>query len=53
MRGDAMDDAAREQPTEIEVAVNCYVVDGEKLVGVVPLRVVVDRRRRRRRSPTS
>lgn len=28
----------RDRATEIEVAANCYVLDGEKLVGVVPLR---------------
>jgi len=30
----------RANTAEIEVGVNCYVVDGAKLVGVVPLRVV-------------
>ncbi len=30
----------RDNATKIEVAANCYVVDGEKLVGVVPLREV-------------
>ena len=42
--GDAMD-ILRQNADEIEVAVNCYVCDGKKLVGVVPLRVLstVDR----------
>ena len=30
----------RDNTDEIEVAVNCYVVDGKKLVGVAPLRVL-------------
>ncbi len=30
----------RDKASEIEVAVNCYVVDGTKLVGVIPLRVL-------------
>jgi magnesium transporter len=37
--GEAMA-ALRERAHEIEVAQNCYVVDGEKLAGVVPLREV-------------
>jgi magnesium transporter len=37
--GDAMD-ALRMNTEEIEVAVNCYVTDAKKLVGVVPLRVM-------------
>ena len=37
--GDAMD-LLRAQADEIEVAVNCYVCDGAKLVGVVPLRLL-------------
>ncbi len=35
--GDAMD-VLRTNASEIEVAVNCYITDGEKLVGVMPLR---------------
>jgi magnesium transporter len=35
--GDAMD-MLRMNADEIEVAVNCYITDGKKLVGVVPLR---------------
>jgi magnesium transporter len=35
--GDAMD-ALRDNAAEIEVAVNCYICDGKKLVGVAPLR---------------
>ncbi len=31
-------DVLRARKEEIEVAVNCYVVDGKKLIGVVPLR---------------
>ena len=37
--GDAMD-ILRSQADDIEVAVNCYVCDGKKLVGVAPLRVL-------------
>jgi magnesium transporter len=37
--GDAMD-LLRMNADDIEVAVNCYVCDGKKLVGVVPLRVL-------------
>ena len=37
--GDAMD-ILRVDADEIEVAVNCYVCDGNKLVGVVPLRLL-------------
>jgi magnesium transporter len=33
-------DILRANDAEIEVAVNCYVTDGQKLVGVVPLRAV-------------
>jgi magnesium transporter len=42
--GDAMD-LLRMNADDIEVAVNCYVCDGTKLVGVAPLRVLstVDR----------
>jgi magnesium transporter len=35
--GDAMD-TLRDRADDIEVAVNCYVCDGNKLVGVAPLR---------------
>src|SRR4051812_41001405 len=35
--GDAMD-ALRDHSDDIEVAVNCYLTDGNKLVGVAPLR---------------
>ena len=35
--GDAMD-VLRTNASEIEVAVNCYITDGEQLVGVMPLR---------------
>ena len=37
--GDAMD-LLRVNADDIEVAVNCYVCDGKKLVGVAPLRVL-------------
>jgi len=37
--GDAMD-VLRIHADEIEVAVNCYICDGKKLVGVAPLRVL-------------
>ena len=37
--GDAMD-LLRTNADDIEVAVNCYVCDGKKLVGVAPLRVL-------------
>src|SRR5262249_44673313 len=37
--GDAMD-LLRSSADEIEVAVNCYICDGKKLVGVAPLRVL-------------
>ena len=37
--GDAMD-LLRMNADDIEVAVNCYVCDGKKLVGVAPLRVL-------------
>ncbi|HEX2688338.1 MAG TPA: magnesium transporter [Kofleriaceae bacterium] len=37
--GDAMD-ILRNNAGEIEVAVNCYICDGKKLVGVAPLRVL-------------
>ena len=37
--GDALD-ILRMNADDIEVAVNCYVCDGPKLVGVVPLRVL-------------
>ena len=37
--GEAMD-VLRDQADEIEVAVNCYVCDGAKLVGVAPLRLL-------------
>jgi magnesium transporter len=37
--GDAMD-ILRQQADEIEVAVNCYICDGNKLVGVAPLRLL-------------
>jgi magnesium transporter len=37
--GDAMD-VLRNHVDEIEVAVNCYVCDGDKLVGVAPLRLL-------------
>jgi magnesium transporter len=37
--GDAMD-ILRTNAGEIEVAVNCYICDGKKLVGVAPLRVL-------------
>jgi magnesium transporter len=35
--GDAMD-ILRDRADDIEVAVNCYICDGKKLVGVAPLR---------------
>jgi magnesium transporter len=37
--GDAMD-ILRMNADEIEVAVNCYICDGKKLVGVAPLRLL-------------
>jgi len=37
--GDAMD-LLRAEADEIEVAVNCYICDGRKLVGVAPLRLL-------------
>jgi magnesium transporter len=37
--GDALD-ILRADADEIEVAVNCYVCDGKKLIGVVPLRLL-------------
>jgi magnesium transporter len=37
--GDAMD-ILRTHADDIEVAVNCYICDGKKLVGVAPLRVL-------------
>lgn len=37
--GDAMD-ILRTQADDIEVAVNCYICDGARLVGVAPLRVL-------------
>jgi magnesium transporter len=37
--GEAMD-VLRMNADEIEVAVNCYICDGKKLVGVAPLRVL-------------
>jgi magnesium transporter len=43
--GDAMD-LLRAEADEIEVAVNCYLCEGKKLVGVAPLRLlsITDRR---------